>query len=67
MMTFSENRVRPVLAKDRYQHEKTAFRFATICLALIRFIQRIRDFFSRDVSFYAAKADYGFTRRSAPA
>ena len=32
--------------------------FATLRLALIRFIQRIRDFSSRDVNFYAAKADY---------
>lgn len=32
--------------------------FATLRFALNRFIQRIRDFSSRDVSFYAAKADY---------
>src|SRR6267143_885705 len=32
--------------------------FATVRLPLIRFIQRIRDFSSRDVSFYAEKADY---------
>ena len=31
--------------------------FATLCLTLIRFMQRIRDFSSRDVSFYAAKVD----------
>ena len=31
--------------------------FATVRLALIRFIERIRDFSSRDVSFYAGKAD----------
>jgi hypothetical protein len=30
--------------------------FATVHLALIRFRERIRDFSSRDVSFYAAKA-----------
>ncbi len=32
--------------------------FATTRIALIRFIQRIRDFSSREISFYAAKADY---------
>ena len=32
--------------------------FATPRLALIRFIQRNRDFSSRDVNFYAAKNDY---------
>ena len=32
--------------------------FATTRLALIRFIQRIRDFSSREISFYAVKADY---------
>ena len=32
--------------------------FATTRLALIRFIQRIRDFSSREINFYAAKADY---------
>jgi len=32
--------------------------FATVRLRAIRFIQRIRDFSSRDVSFYAAKNDY---------
>ena len=32
--------------------------FATLRLALIRLIQRIRHFSSRDISFYAAKADY---------
>ncbi len=32
--------------------------FATTRLALVRFIERIRDFSSRDVSFYAAKNDY---------
>ncbi len=32
--------------------------FATLCLRPIRFIQRIRDFSSRYISFYAAKADY---------
>ena len=36
----------------------TNYGFATICLRPIRFIQRIRDFSSRDVNFYAAKADY---------
>ena len=36
----------------------TCHDFATLCVALIRFIQRIRDFSSRDVNFYAAKADY---------
>ncbi len=34
--------------------------FATLRLALIRFIQRIRDFSSRDVNFYAAKAHNAF-------
>ena len=32
--------------------------FATTRLALMRFIQLIRDFSSRDVSFYAANNDY---------
>ena len=32
--------------------------FATLRLAVIRFIERIRDFSSREISFYAAKADY---------
>src|SRR5258705_1101431 len=32
--------------------------FATLRLALIRLIQRIRDFSSREINFYAAKADY---------
>jgi hypothetical protein len=32
--------------------------FATTRLALIRFIQRIRDFSSREICFYAVKADY---------
>jgi len=34
------------------------FAFATTRLAIICFIQRIRDFSSRGISFYAAKADY---------
>ena len=32
--------------------------FATTRLALMRFIQRIRDFSSREICFYAVKADY---------
>jgi len=32
--------------------------FATVRLRLIRFMQRIRDFSSREFSFHAAKADY---------
>ena len=31
--------------------------FATPCLALLPFVQRIRDFSNREVNFYAAKAD----------
>jgi hypothetical protein len=32
--------------------------FATTRLALIPFIQRIRDFSSREICFYAVKVDY---------
>ena len=34
--------------------------FATVCQRAIPFVQRIRDFSSRDVSFSAAKTDYAF-------
>jgi hypothetical protein len=34
------------------------FAIATLRLLLIRFIQRIRDFSSREISFYAAKNVY---------
>ena len=40
--------------------------FATTRLALIRFIQRIRDFSSREICFYAVKADYALYAASGP-
>jgi hypothetical protein len=40
--------------------------FATTRLALIRFIQRIRDFSSREIHFYAVKADYALYAASGP-
>src|SRR5216683_2755227 len=46
-------------AVERRKREKLICHdFATNRLALIGFIQRIRDFSSRDVNFYAAKNDY---------
>ncbi len=54
-------------AVERRKREKLICHdFATLRLALIRLIQRIRDFSSREICFYAGKEDYALYVAAGP-